>query len=114
MRLQDEALLQVAQVQTLKGPEKANHQKLRDWLFMADKGAGQITGLESLVWDDVHAADLVCLNTDAQDKAPFSSWVTGRFLTFFNDKWGFKHKVTMKEITQHHKELTNARFTRLK
>ncbi|CZT41145.1 uncharacterized protein RSE6_00845 [Rhynchosporium secalis] len=76
----NDTLLQVAKVYSLDEPEAENVKILRDWLERKDYGNGEITGAERKAW------------VEPDEKAPFSSWVTGGLLTTFHDRCGFRMK----------------------
>lgn len=89
--------LRVANVCSLNEPGQEDIKTLRSWLERKEYGNGEITSLESKAWAapelEGAAEDLVSIQSDVQEKAPFSTWVTGRLLTLFHNNWGYKLKV---------------------
>lgn len=67
---EDEAILQLAQMHTLKAPDKTNLELLHTWLVTRGMGDGQIQGLEGLAWDDT--SDLMALKSPPDERAPFA------------------------------------------
>jgi hypothetical protein len=98
----DDALLQVSKVYSLNGPEEESVKTLREWLERKEYGNGEITAAERKAWAEAdlrgirrEAEDLVAIQSRAPDKAPFSSWASGRLLTIFHNKIGSKIKVRL-------------------
>ena len=92
--------------------EPAEDQLEHQWQTLMDircklkeYGNGENTGLESKAWaapeNEGATEDLVSLQSSSQEKALVSSWATGRLLTFFHNKPGYKFKVRL--VVKFHK-----------
>lgn len=78
-------------MQGLSKPEDSQTQFLRDWLLDETMGKGEIAGRQARTWN---AKDLVVLKAKDDERAPFSAWVSGSILRFFDRHWGFEHKAS--------------------
>jgi len=91
----NETLLEIALVQGLNKPSDQKLRFLRDWLVDAKMGKGEIQGRQGRTWN---AKDLVVLKGTNGERAPFSAWVSGSVLRFFDRIWGFEHKVFLTQV----------------
>ncbi|KAF4629709.1 hypothetical protein G7Y89_g8437 [Cudoniella acicularis] len=95
MKEYNKTLLEIASVQGLSKPNDRQLRFLRDWLVDPKMGKSEIRGRQGRTWN---AKDLVVLKGSDGERAPFSAWVSGSVLRFFDRIWGFKHKSWSQQV----------------